>query len=302
MYREFYGLQQVPFSLTPDTDFFYAFASHQEAFNTLWLALRSGEGFIKITGEVGTGKTLLCRKLMDSLDDAYITAWLPNPQLNANALRHAVAEELGLELPRNIGQHRLLKELHAHLIRSHGEGKRTVLLIDEAQALSEEGLEAVRLLTNLETRKHKLLQVVMLGQPELDRLLDRPAIRQLKQRISFSYRLRPLDRPAMQDYILHRLRKAGYAGPPIFTRGALRILYRASEGVPRLVNILSHKSLMLGFGKGERQITRALVKSAIHDTEGARRPPPLWVSALLCLLGVTTTWALAAGYFWELGQ
>jgi MSHA biogenesis protein MshM len=302
MYRAFFGLQQIPFSLTPDTDFFYAFASHQEAFNTLWLALRSGEGFIKITGEVGTGKTLLCRKLLDSLDAGYVTAWLPNPQLTDKALRYAVAEELGLDLPHNIGQHRLLKALQAHLIRLHAEGKKVVLLIDEAQALPEESLEAVRLLTNLETRKHKLLQVVMLGQPELDRALQRPAIRQLKQRIGFSYRLQPLDRAATEDYVLHRLRKAGYAGPPLFTRGAVRALYRASAGIPRLVNILSHKTLMLAFGKGRRRITRTLVISAIRDTEGAHRPRPFWALALLCLLGLTTTWALAAGLLWGLGQ
>jgi MSHA biogenesis protein MshM len=240
--------------------------------------------------------------LLNCLDADYVTAWLPNPQLNDKALRHAVAEELGLELPRNIGQHRLLKQLHAHLIQLHAEGKRAVLLIDEAQALPEEGLEALRLLTNLETSKQKLLQVVMLGQPELDRLLEQAAIRQLKQRISFSYRLRPLDQAAMQDYILHRLRKAGYAGPPIFTQGALRVLYRASGGIPRLVNILCHKTLMLAFGKGQRRISKALAMGAIRDTEGARRPRPLWALTLLCLLGLSTTWALAAGYFWGLGQ
>ena len=297
MYREFFGLREKPFSITPDTDFFYAYRSHQEAFNTLWVALQTGEGFIKITGEVGTGKTLLCRKLLNSLNNDFVTAWLPNPQLHDKALRHAVAEELGLTLPRNIGQHRLLKQLHDHLIKLHGDGKRAVLMIDEAQALPEESLEAVRLLTNLETRKQKLLQVVLLGQPELDRMLDRPAIRQLKQRISFSYELKPLDRAGLQDYILHRLRMAGYAGPPMFTSAALRILYRSSGGIPRLVNILSHKALMLAFGKGRRRITRALALAAVRDTEGVRSRRLGWGLLLLSLLGLSSTCALTAGYF-----
>lgn len=286
MYQTFFNLQEPPFSLTPDTDFFYAYRSHQEAFNTLSLALQSGEGFIKISGEVGTGKTLLCRKLLDSLSDEFVTAWLPNPQLNGKALRHAVAEELGLKLPRNIGQHRLLKELHEYLIRLQAEGRRAVLLIDEAQALPEESLEAVRLLTNLETRKRKLLQVVLLGQPELDRILDRSAIRQLKQRITFSYRLSPLDRRGVPDYILHRLRRAGYDGPPLFSRAALRLLYRASGGVPRLINILSHKSLMLAFGEGRRRITRRYALAAIRDTEGVKSPWPGWALSVLGLAGL----------------
>ncbi len=298
MYQEFFSLQEAPFSITPDTDFFYAYKSHQEAFNTLLVALRSGEGFIKISGEVGTGKTLICRKLLNSLDAHYVTAWLPNPQLDNIELRHAVAEELGLRLPRDTGQHRLLKLLHAHLIKLHADGKRVVLLIDEAQALPEESLEAVRLLTNLETRKRKLLQVVLLGQPELDRMLERPAIRQLKQRITFSYKLSPLDREGMQDYILHRLRKAGYNGPPIFTRGALRVLYRASGGVPRLINILCHKTLMLAFGKGQRQITRRLALSAVRDTEGVKQTWPAWGLKLISLAGLSVSCMFAGGYFW----
>ena len=294
MYQEFFSLREAPFSITPDTEYFYAYRSHQEALNTLLVALRSGEGFIKISGEVGTGKTLLCRKLLDALQEGYLTAWLPNPQLNDKALRHAVAEELGLTLPRNIGQHRLLKQLTEYLIQRQAEGRQAVLLIDEAQALPEESLEAVRLLTNLETRKRKLLQVVLLGQPELDRLLERSSLRQLKQRITFSYRLRPLDREGMPDYILHRLRKAGYNGPPLFSRGALRLLYRASGGVPRLINILCHKTLMLAFGKGQRQITRRQALRAIRDTEGVRQP---WFIERFGLLGLGCSCLFAAVYF-----
>jgi MSHA biogenesis protein MshM len=297
MYQAFFGLHEAPFSITPDTDFFYAYKSHQEAFDTLRVALQTGEGFIKIIGEVGTGKTLLCRKLLTSLDEGYVTAWLPNPQLNDKALRHAVAEELGLQLARNVGQHRLLKELQEYLIQLHTDKKRVVLLIDEAQALPEESLEALRLLTNLETRKQKLLQVVLLGQPELDRLLERPAIRQLKQRITFSYRLRPLDRTAMQDYIQHRLSKAGFNGPPLFSHSAMRLLYRATGGIPRLVNIISHKTLMLAFGEGQRRISKALVRSAIEDTEAVGKFHAVWGWVALSLLGLATTCILTGSYF-----
>jgi MSHA biogenesis protein MshM len=296
MYRTFFGLREPPFSITPDTDFYYAYKSHKEAFDTLWVALCNGEGFIKITGEVGTGKTLLCRKLLDALETDCVTAWIPNPQLNEKALRHAVAEELGMALPRNIGQHRLLKELQNRLIELHREGKRVVLLIDEAQALPEQGLEALRLLSNLETRKRKLLQVVLLGQPELDRMLERPAIRQLKQRITFSFRLEPLDRSGVQDYIMHRMRKAGYDGPCLFSRSALSVIYRASGGIPRLVNILSHKTLMLAFGKGRRQISRTLAVAAVQDTEGAAEPRPVWALALLSLVSLTTSLVLTGIY------
>jgi MSHA biogenesis protein MshM len=296
MYEAFFDLSEVPFGITPDTDFFYAYRSHQEAFNTLLLALRAGEGFIKITGEVGSGKTLLCRKLLESLGDEFVTAWLPNPQLNDKALRHAIAEELGLKLPRNIGQHRLLKRLNEHLIELQGEEKRVVLLIDEAQALPEESLEAVRLLTNLETQKRKLLQVVLLGQPELDRKLQQPSIRQLKQRISFSCRLSPLDRRSLADYLFHRLHQAGYNGPHPFTPGALGTLYRASRGTPRLVNILSHKAMMLAFGKGRRRIDRSLMRQAVCDTEGACRRKTPWGWVLTAILGLASGAALAGFY------
>lgn len=302
MYEEFFGLTEAPFGITPDTDFFYAYHSHQEAFNTLVLALRNGEGFIKITGEVGSGKTLLCRKLLTSLGEDFVTAWLPNPQLNDKALRHAVAEELGLKLPRNLGQHRLLKQLNEHLIDLHGQGKQVVLLIDEAQALPQESLEAVRLLSNLETQKRKLLQVVLLGQPELDRKLENPSIRQLKQRISFSCRLSPLDRRSLPGYLQHRLQRAGYQGPRLFTAGSLDTLYRASRGTPRLVNILSHKALMLAFGKGRRRIDRSLIRLAVRDTEGVNSRSNPWGWVVMACLGLASGAALAGYYLKDLPQ
>lgn len=282
MYLEHFGFRETPFSITPDTSFYFDSPSHQEALNTLLVALRSGTGFIKVTGEVGTGKTLLCRKLLNVLDEDTVTAYLPNPFVNATALRMAFAEELGLEFPRNLGQHRLLKLITDRLIELNAAGRRVVLIIDEAQALPDEALEAVRLLTNLETEKEKLLLVVLFGQPELDERLENPKIRQLKQRIIFSYRLRPLTRAESRAYLQHRTTAAGFNGYNLFQPRALRKLHHASRGIPRLLNILSHKALMSAFGLGRHQVTARDIRRAVEDTDDATRP---------CLVG----WQLGLG-------
>ena len=205
MYLQHYSLSEPPFTLTPDTDFFFNYSSHQQALNVLLVALQGGEGFIKVTGEVGTGKTLVCRQLLNLLEENYVTAYIPNPCLNPTALRMALAEELGLEFARNIGQHRLLKLITERLLELHRNDKQVVLLLDEAQAIPDDSLEALRLLTNLETEKRKLLQVVLFGQPELDVRLAQRNFRQLKQRIVFSYQLHPLTRRALGEYVRHRL-------------------------------------------------------------------------------------------------
>lgn len=270
MYLQHFGLRESPFSITPDTDFFYAYPRHQEALDVLRVALADGEGFIKITGEVGTGKTLLCRKMLGSLPAHVLSAWLPNPQMDAASLRAAVAEELGIDT-RRIGASELHKRLAERLIEHHEKGRQVVLAIDEAQALGESGLEAVRLLTNLETEKAKLLQVVLFGQPELDAILARPSIRQLRQRITFSYRITALDAASVADYLSHRMRRAGYDGQLVFDPRAARMIARGSRGVPRLVNILAHKALMSAYGSGDRRIASAHVRNAIRDTAAARQ-------------------------------
>lgn len=275
MYLEHYGLREFPFSLTPDTSFFFAYGHYRDAFNTLLVALENGEGFIKVTGEVGTGKTLLCRKLLNQLEQAgnqYVSAYIPNPYLTPNALILAVAAELGLDIPRNAGAHRAMEALNERLIALNATGKRVVLCIDEAQAMPDQTLEAVRLITNLETEKRKLLHVVLFGQPELDEHLAKPSVRQLRQRITFSYRLQSIDREGLDAYINHRLLVAGSNGEVRFEGKALKTLYEGSGGIPRLINILAHKSLMLGYGKGTRNIKPEHVKLAIEDTEGARHP------------------------------
>ncbi|HET8552985.1 MAG TPA: AAA family ATPase [Gammaproteobacteria bacterium] len=272
MYLEHFGLKTYPFSLTPDTEFFFASPSHQEALNVLLIALREGEGFIKVTGEVGLGKTLLCRQLLNALGDRFVTAYVPNPHLSAASMRLALACELGLKRPRNAyTQQDLLTWINAALLHLASNRKQVVLCLDEAQELPDGTLEAVRLLTNLETEKRKLLQVVLFGQPELDRRLAERRLRQLKQRITFSYQLSPLDRDTVSAYVAHRLRVAGYRGPTLFTAAALKRMFRASGGTPRLINILCHKALMAAYGPGANCVDGKAMQIAIGDTEGAAK-------------------------------
>ncbi len=276
LYLDHFGLKEAPFGITPDTDFIFGTQSHQEGLNTLLIALRSGEGFIKITGEVGTGKTLLCRRLLQSIVDDCVTAYLPNPALTPQMLLRSVADELSLQLPDNDDAYALLKALNETLLDSARQARPVVILIDEAQAIPIESLEALRLLSNLETEKRKLVQIVLFGQPELDRQLADPSIRQLRQRIAFSHRLQGMTRPELQAYLAHRMRKAGLAAGEVFSDEAIGDLYRASRGTPRLINILANKCLLAVFGEGQQMVRRHHVRAAARDTEGAYRPLLWW--------------------------
>jgi len=287
MYLTHFGLQEAPFSLTPNTGFYYGLPPHEEALQVLNWALAQGEGFIKVTGEVGTGKTLLCRKLLSELGSEarpVRLAWLPNPHLTPAELRIALALELGLAV-RDQSELDLTDRIHRHLISLHQQGSRVVVLIDEAQALPDETLEAIRLFGNLETESSKLLQIVLFGQPELDARLAKPHLRQLRQRIGFSYCLRPLRFDETRAYLEHRLQISGYRGAPLFAGRAMRLLWRASRGIPRLINILAQKSLMLAYGQGVRQVDSRLVRLAIRDTDDASRFAPRRWWPLLLLLG-----------------
>ena len=272
MYETHFGLRETPFRITPDTGYFIASGCYQEAMNTLLIAVRSGEGFIKITGEVGTGKTLLCRKFLAGLDPAdYATAYIHNPYLDPHTLLLALADELEIPIEGNPDQHQLLRALTQALIEI-GQHRTAVLCLDEAQAMPLETLEALRLLTNLETEKRKLLQVVLFGQPELDERLDQVSVRQIKQRITFQYTLQPCNREETEYYLTHRLSIAGYRGGPLFTRGALNRLYHASQGIPRLINILAHKALLAAYGQRKAQVDDRDIQAAIKDTPSAQPP------------------------------
>jgi MSHA biogenesis protein MshM len=266
LYLKHFGLNELPFSITPDTSFYFASRSYQEGLNTLLFAIMSGEGFIKITGEVGTGKTLLCRKLMSSLDNTFKVAYIPNPYLEPHSLLMMLAQELGISVADTVTQHALLSALTQGLLDFTRQGIKIVVCLDEVQAMPIETLEALRLLSNLETEKRKLLQVVIFGQPELEEKLNHASIRQLKQRITFEYQLDRLSRDEMQYYLNHRLVIAGYQGSRMFSDMALWLMYYKSKGVPRLVNILANKSLLATYGKGKHQVTFADVMAAVADT------------------------------------
>jgi len=269
VYEDYYSLDEAPFSLTPDTQFFQNQESHKEALNTILIALKHCEGFIKVVGEVGTGKTMLCRVLLARLNTDFVTAYIPNPFLNPDELKYFVAQEIGAHFDRNMPAHELMSAIYRRLVQLCRSGKQVVVVIDEAQAMPRDTVECLRLLTNLETEKRKLLQIVMFGQPELDKLLARKDLRQLKQRITFQEYLRPLNRSAVVSYVNFRMSAAG-AMNMMFSRSALSLVYLASGGIPRLINILCHKALIAAYGRGDSCIQLWHMARAVSDTTECR--------------------------------
>jgi MSHA biogenesis protein MshM len=270
MYLYHFGIKELPFTLTPNTSYYFGLPSHKEAIEVLSTALRSGEGFIKVTGEVGAGKTLICRKLLNELPDGFVAAYIPNPYLSPAELRRSVAAELNVSLPEGTDQQEFTQLIQHRLVDIHKQHKTAVLIIDEAQALPDESIEALRLMTNLETESQKLLQVVLFGQPELDDKLKQPKLRQLLQRITFSYKLKLMDADQLFQYVRHRMAVAGHRVEGLFDQDCCELLHKASGGTPRIVNVLCHKSLMLAYGEGVQKISIEHVKAAIDDTEAAR--------------------------------
>ncbi len=270
LYLKHFGFKEKPFSLTPDTQFFLNEQSHRDALNTILVSLQHSEGFIKVVGEVGTGKTLLCRKLLAMLDSRFLSSYIPNPYLTPAELKGLVAREIGADVDDAMTSDQLLVAMNRRLLLLAKAGRQVVLIIDEAQAMPRETIEALRLLTNMETEKRKLLQVVLFGQPELDVLLNRSDLRQLKQRIVFSEYLRPFTTRGAQAYVEHRLAFAG-VDQPLFSGLALWLLAKGSRGIPRLLNVMAHKSLMLTYGLGEYKVRTHHVARAIMDTEESSR-------------------------------
>ena len=293
MYLYHYGIKELPYTLTPNTRYFFGLPSHKEAIQVLLTALDTGEGFIKVTGEVGTGKTLICRKLLNELPENFVAAYIPNPYLIPSELRRAVADELNVALTDNTDQQEFTQRIQQRLINIHQEEKSAVLIIDEAQALPIESIEALRLITNLETESRKLLQVVLFGQPELNDKLSLPELRQLKQRVTFSYTLRLMDSDQVYQYVKHRMSVAGYRGGDLFDRKCCSLIYKASKGTPRIVNVLCHKALMLAYGEGLHKITQAHINLSIKDTEAAIQTNNLLFKLSVSVLMVILTFSLA---------
>ncbi|MCG9552305.1 MULTISPECIES: ExeA family protein [unclassified Vibrio] len=276
MYQAHFGFEQLPFTLTPNTDFFYGLAPHFEAIQTVISALEMGEGVIKVTGEVGTGKTMVCRMLVNHLKDCTALIYLPNPVLSGADLRHAVAKELDLNIENEVT---LVDNIQHKLIELHRSGLRVVAIIDEAQALSDEALETLRLFGNLETEDKKLLQIVLFGQPELDARLEAYHLRQFRQRITFSSTLRALTLDEAVAYIDNRITKSG-GNTELFSLNQKKAICRSSLGIPRLINQLCHKALLLSFSEDKNNIDNQHLFSAMHDTYDVCKPkfktPILW--------------------------
>jgi general secretion pathway protein A len=260
-------LREEPFSITPDPRFLFFSAKHQEAFNHLLFGIHQRKGFIELTGEVGAGKTTICRKLLEELGDNYKTALILNPCLSAHQLLKTIVLEFGLK-PRGIDRVAYLEALNDFVLAEVNAGHDVVLVIDEAQDLSDELLEQVRLLSNLETDHQKLMQIVLMGQPELRDKLAQPKLRQLRQRITVRYHLAPLTLDETATYIQYRLAQAGANGRPQFDDSAIKQIYKYSGGIPRLINAASDKALLAGFVHQTDVINKFLVKLAIEELDG----------------------------------
>ena len=288
MYLDHFGLREAPFKITPHTEFFFGGANRGETLEALIYAITSGEGIVKVTGEVGAGKTMLCRVLIERLPKTVETIYFAVPSLSPDELLATVASDLGVETD-GISITKLIRALQVRLIEIYASGKRVVALIDEAHAMPVESLEQIRLLSNLETSHEKLIQIVLFGQPELDQHLSMPNIRQLKERITHSFKLLPLPARDIKDYLNFRLRAAGYHGPDLFSTEALKLITEASEGLTRRINIYADKTLLAAFAAGTHTITTDHVRAAIADTQivlpGPKfSPKKLWLAIAASLL------------------
>lgn len=299
IYLDYFGLTEPPFAITPDPRYVYLSRRHEDALAHLLYGIGQGGsgGFVQLTGEVGTGKTTLCRCLLEQIPAKTRIALILNPMLKPRDLLQAICDELGLQHGRSDSSRELVNRLYAHLLKAHADGERVVLVIDEAQNMSRDSLEQVRLLTNLETPTDKLLQIILLGQPELRELLARQELRQLAQRITARYHLQPLDSEETEIYVRHRLAVAG-CKQPIFKRGAYKTLYQLSGGVPRLINILADRALMGAYASDSDKITSDLIKQAGREVSGdyqqisthwfSARP---WLTAALAAVLISASYA-----------
>ncbi|MDX1434414.1 MAG: AAA family ATPase, partial [Gammaproteobacteria bacterium] len=299
MYNEHFGLKRAPFRITPDTRLFYSGGSRGDILEALVYAVTSGEGIVKVVGEVGSGKTMLCRMLEERLPDTVEVVYLANPSLSPEDTLHAIALEMNLDVDPDANRLQVMHVLQQHLLEKHGANRQVVVFVEEAQSMPIATLEEIRLLSNLETKRDKLLQIVLFGQPELDDNLDQVAIRQLKERITHSFYLQPLTPDQIREYVNFRLRAVGYRGPDMFRAGAYRLMAQASAGLTRRVNILADKALLAAFADDSHEVAPRHVATAIKDSQFAERRrgrmPEVSVAAGVVLIVAAVAWGLGAG-------
>lgn len=298
MYYEHFGLKEPPFKITPNTDVFFTGGNRGAVLDAITYAILNGEGIVKVVGEVGSGKTMLCRMLQTMLPDRVESIYLANPSVAPEDVLQAIAFELQIKLPKTADRLKVMQALQAYLLKRHAAGKQVVIFIEEAQGMPLATLEEIRLLSNLETNYDKLLQIVLFGQPELDENLNEINIRQLRERITHSFHLAPLQSSEIGEYILFRLRAAGYYGPHLFTKSAIRKLSNAAQGLVRRVNILADKALLAAFSENVYQVTTKHVQAAIDDSEfGLERAKVKENSFKIFLVLIVLIVGLALGYF-----
>jgi MSHA biogenesis protein MshM len=274
MYYEFFGLTHAPFKITPDTDVFFEGGNRGAILEALIYAITHGEGIIKVTGEVGSGKTMLCRVLQTRLPPNVETVYLANPSVSPEEILHAIAFEMQLRVPRDASRLEVMHALNDYLVERHSQQRQVVVFVEESQGMPISTLEEIRLLSNLETQHHKLLQIVLFGQPELDENLRQQNIRQLRERITHSFNLMPLDNEDVRAYLTFRLQAAGYHGPDLFNRRVIAYMTRACDGLTRRLNLVADKALLAAFAEGTHNVSLDHAKAAVRDSEFSNVEPP----------------------------
>jgi general secretion pathway protein A len=296
MYTDYFGLTEEPFSIAANPRFLYMSARHREALAHLVYGIRSDSGFVLLTGEVGTGKTTVCRCLLGQLPENTDVAFILNPRVSVNELLNSICDELGIAYPpRAFSVKTFVDAINRHLLERHADGRNTVVIIDEAQNLSVDVLEQLRLLTNLETNERKLMRIILIGQPELEALLSRPELRQVQQRITARYHLKPLHRSEIGAYVVHRLAVAGRR-EPVFSAHVLNKLYRKTRGIPRLINVVCDRAMLGAYVKSRRKVSGPILEKAAKEVQGRSYRPgwvlPASIAASVLLVGAATAAAL----------